>query len=119
MMRTLAVFLVLAAPTVVNAQATTVFRGVPEVKVTESGTLGLWQAVPRGSTAELERIVRDYVRELRVASLAPERALKRVGGGGLVDGHAHRRPRNAPHCAYPPRWLSDRHERPSPPPASC
>ena len=31
--------------------------------------------VTGGSTAELERIVRDYVRELRVASLA---ALKRV-----------------------------------------
>ena len=34
--------------------------------------------VTAGSTAELERIVRDYVRELRVARLAPEQALKRV-----------------------------------------
>ncbi len=34
--------------------------------------------VTGGSTEELERIVRDYVRELRVASLAPEEALKRV-----------------------------------------
>jgi hypothetical protein len=34
--------------------------------------------VTGGSTAELERIVRDYVRDLRVASLAPEQALKRV-----------------------------------------
>ena len=34
--------------------------------------------VTGGSTAELERIVRDYVRELRVASLTPEEALTRV-----------------------------------------
>ena len=34
--------------------------------------------VTGGSTAELERIVRDYVRELRGASLSPEQALTRV-----------------------------------------
>ena len=34
--------------------------------------------VTGGSTAELERIVRDYVRELRVAGVLPEEALKRV-----------------------------------------
>ena len=33
---------------------------------------------PDGSTAELEHIVRDYVRELKDASLSPEQALKRV-----------------------------------------
>jgi hypothetical protein len=34
--------------------------------------------VTSGSTAELERIVRAYVRALRTADVAPEQALKRV-----------------------------------------
>ena len=35
-------------------------------------------ALAGGSAAELERLVRDYVRELKDAGLAPEQALTRV-----------------------------------------
>jgi hypothetical protein len=60
--------------------------------------------VTSGSTAELERVVRAYVRALRKADVPPEQALRRVKD---VVGAAHATPLPARGAPAPDRLAAD------------